>query len=344
MWNGRFSHHALRLGSERATLAKRHTAHTWLSGGSGQGTIFSVGGNRYSPAPAQPSRRSTLREALMALFVRRLSATRFFMFGNVLLGAMFLLGVVSVTGQGAPPTATSNHQAATDIASQDFKDELPRIPPLEPAEAIKSFQVQPGFRIEQVAAEPLVASPVAMAFDEDGRMYVVEMRDYSEDRKDQLGRIRLLEDTDGDGTFRQEHDFRRRLSWPTAVVCLRRRHIRRRRPRYLLSQRHQRRRQGRRAESRSSPALARQRARTVEQLSPGRSTIAFKWRSSSTGGEIRLASEPDKTGTLIRGRDFAFDPRTRDLRSDQRRRAARHELRRSGAASSSVPIATTFRK
>jgi hypothetical protein len=79
--------------------------------------------------------------------------------------------------------------------------DLPRVPPTEATNAFKTFKVKPGFRIELVAAEPLVVSPVAMAFDENGRLFVVEMRDYSERRPERLGRIRLLEDTKGDGHF-----------------------------------------------------------------------------------------------------------------------------------------------
>src|SRR5581483_8171624 len=43
------------------------------------------------------------------------------------------------------------------------------------APATNTFQVKPGFRIELVAAEPMIASPVAMAFDENGRLFVVEL-------------------------------------------------------------------------------------------------------------------------------------------------------------------------
>src|SRR5690606_4684989 len=88
-----------------------------------------------------------------------------------------------------------------DSLEKDYGDELPRIDPLEPEEAMKSFHLKPGFEIQQVATEPQVVDPVAMAFDEDGRLYVVEMRDYSEDDELHLGRIRLLEDRDGDGWF-----------------------------------------------------------------------------------------------------------------------------------------------
>ena len=54
--------------------------------------------------------------------------------------------------------------------------DVPPAPALTPEEALKSFKLQPGFRIEIVAADPLVHDPVAMKFDEDGRMWVVEMR------------------------------------------------------------------------------------------------------------------------------------------------------------------------
>ena len=59
-------------------------------------------------------------------------------------------------------------------------EELPRVPPTAPADAMATFKVADGFRIEQLAAEPMVVDPVAMAFDEWGRLYVVEMCDYSE--------------------------------------------------------------------------------------------------------------------------------------------------------------------
>src|SRR4051794_2146488 len=49
---------------------------------------------------------------------------------------------------------------------------------LPPDEALKSFQLEPGLRIELVAAEPLVVDPVAFAFDDQQRLYVVENRGY----------------------------------------------------------------------------------------------------------------------------------------------------------------------
>ena len=73
-------------------------------------------------------------------------------------------------------------------------------PPYSPEQALKTFRVPPGFRIELVAAEPQVVDPVAMTFDERGRLFVVEMGDYPLS-KEPRGKIKLLEDRDGDGRF-----------------------------------------------------------------------------------------------------------------------------------------------
>lgn len=105
-----------------------------------------------------------------------------------------------------------------------------RIPPRAPAEALQSFQVQDGFRLELLAAEPLVTDPVAMVYDEQGAAFVAEMNDYpytdkvndrpfEESTKDQpLGRIRKLEDLDGNGTFERSIVFADELSWPTGLA------------------------------------------------------------------------------------------------------------------------------
>ena len=74
--------------------------------------------------------------------------------------------------------------------------------PLAPEEALRTFRLADGFRIELFAAEPHVVDPVEMAFDEDGGVYVAELRDNPDDPPDgarPLSRIKYLEDTDGDG-------------------------------------------------------------------------------------------------------------------------------------------------
>ena len=112
-----------------------------------------------------------------------------------------------------------NLAALSGEPKDDFAAELPRIPPVEPSAALSTFQVVPGFAIEQVAAEPLLTSPVAMAFDADNRLFVVEMRDYSEDKTGHLGQVRLLEDTNQDGRFDKSTVYVEGLSWPTAITC-----------------------------------------------------------------------------------------------------------------------------
>ncbi|HLH27796.1 MAG TPA: hypothetical protein VKW77_02705, partial [Acidimicrobiales bacterium] len=75
--------------------------------------------------------------------------------------------------------------------------------PLTPDQALAEFRVRPGLRVELVAAEPEVQSPVAAAFDEKGRLFVVEMLDYPDYDKSKppQGRIKMLEDKDGDGRY-----------------------------------------------------------------------------------------------------------------------------------------------
>jgi len=57
---------------------------------------------------------------------------------------------------------------------------LPKFPPVAAQDALNTFQLRKGFRLELVAAEPLVTDPIALAFDEDGRLFAVEMNDYPE--------------------------------------------------------------------------------------------------------------------------------------------------------------------
>src|SRR5215831_18526445 len=74
--------------------------------------------------------------------------------------------------------------------------------PLTAADSLKSMRLSEDFHVELFASEPQVMSPVEMVFDDDGRIYVAEMMDYPEDPpagKPARSRIRLLEDTDGDG-------------------------------------------------------------------------------------------------------------------------------------------------
>jgi putative membrane-bound dehydrogenase-like protein len=108
-----------------------------------------------------------------------------------------------------------------DLSSQepDFTAQLPRVAPKTPRESLKLLHVIPGFRMDQVATEPLVASPVDLDFDADGRLYVAEMIGYSERDKEFLGRVTVLEDPDAKGHFHKSTVLVDKLSWNAAVMC-----------------------------------------------------------------------------------------------------------------------------
>jgi putative membrane-bound dehydrogenase-like protein len=115
--------------------------------------------------------------------------------------------------------AAATTSSATRPATRDLAAELPRVPPPTPEEARRRLHVLPGFRVELVAAEPLVFSPVAIDFDENGRAYVCEMIDYPFASPEPLGSIAVLKDTNGDGTLDQRTVLADKIPWPTAVLC-----------------------------------------------------------------------------------------------------------------------------
>ncbi len=102
-------------------------------------------------------------------------------------------------------------------------DKIPPAPALTPEQALKTFTVAPGYRLELAAAEPLVQEPVAIAFAPDGRLFVVEMRGYMPDLDGNgedapIGRISVLRDTDGDGRYDQSVVFADNLVLPRAIA------------------------------------------------------------------------------------------------------------------------------
>src|SRR5215510_6980325 len=54
-------------------------------------------------------------------------------------------------------------------------------PVLSPGDEMKTFRLPPGYRVELVASEPMVQEPVALDWDQEGRLWVVEMLGYMQD-------------------------------------------------------------------------------------------------------------------------------------------------------------------
>jgi putative membrane-bound dehydrogenase-like protein len=124
-----------------------------------------------------------------------------------------------------PPQAGAVHSKNAGPEKVELKFKLPPPAPLSPEEAMKAFAVEKGFRIELVASEPMIESPVAISFDDQGRLYVCEMRGYMHDlagstEKEPTGRVSLLEDTDGDGRMDKATAFLDKVVMPRAVMAV----------------------------------------------------------------------------------------------------------------------------
>ena len=100
-----------------------------------------------------------------------------------------------------------------EILADNTPDDKPR----SAQAALASIHVPKGFKVELMAAEPLVNDPVNIAFGHDGRVWVAEMSDYPLGCEGG-GRVRWLRDTDGDGTLDQSQVFVSGLNYPSSVT------------------------------------------------------------------------------------------------------------------------------
>lgn len=93
--------------------------------------------------------------------------------------------------------------------------------PLTPGQSMSLMQVPVDFELQLFASEPMIVNPIYMNWDEKGRLWVVETVDYpNEVKDDDLGddRIKILEDTDGDGKADKTTIFAEKLNIPTSFV------------------------------------------------------------------------------------------------------------------------------
>ena len=88
---------------------------------------------------------------------------------------------------------------------------------VEAKDALATYKVADGFKIELIASEPLISDPVDMEIDEYGKMYVVEMHGYPLD-KSGSGKIILLKDTEGDGVMDSRTVFKDGLVLPNSIM------------------------------------------------------------------------------------------------------------------------------
>lgn len=147
-----------------------------------------------------------------------------------LAGISFLALVLTATVAGAaapdyrPPRKNlgfpvyTNAPAGRQLSGQHAPAPTP---PLSPDEARRRFTTPPGFEVRLFASEPEVVNPVAMTWDERGRLWVVELYEYPLGAKageKPRDRIKILEDTDADGTADKVHVWADGLNLATGIV------------------------------------------------------------------------------------------------------------------------------
>lgn len=116
-------------------------------------------------------------------------------------------------------------QSPPQTPSLELTQRIP-VPALSPDESLRTIHVADHLRVELIASEPIVQDPVAMAFDEDGRIWVVEMRGFMPDvhgagEQEPVGRVSILEDTNDDGRMDQARIFLDGLVLPRAIAVVR---------------------------------------------------------------------------------------------------------------------------
>jgi putative membrane-bound dehydrogenase-like protein len=193
----------------------------------------------------------------------------------------------------------------------DPKPGVPAGGPLSPSEERATFRVPGGFHVELVAAEPDVVDPVAMAFDEDGRLFVCEMRGYPNGGVATgtitNGRIKLLEDADGDGYFEKSSVFAEDLRFPTGVLPWKGGLLAAVAPDLLLLE-----------DTKGTGHADRRRVlytgfdlANIQQLLNSLQWGLDNWVhacAGGAGGTIRSAEKPDLPALTLRGRGIRFHP------------------------------------
>ncbi|MBC6996902.1 PVC-type heme-binding CxxCH protein [Cytophaga sp. FL35] len=113
------------------------------------------------------------------------------------------------------------YEERANIPNYEKRDPAPKYQlPLSPEESEKLIQVPAGFKLELFASEPDIINPIAINWDEKGRLWVIETVDYPNTVRNDNGvgddRIKICEDTDGDGKADKFTIFAENLNIPTS--------------------------------------------------------------------------------------------------------------------------------
>ena len=122
----------------------------------------------------------------------------------------------------ADPPAAARGGRGAPMWEADFSKKV-TVTVLSPAEQAKRFWLPPGYKLEAVLADPDIEEPAQIAFDGNGRMFVLEIRGYMQDADgngelDPVGRISVHEDKDNDGSYESHGVFIDRLVFPRFVT------------------------------------------------------------------------------------------------------------------------------
>ena len=89
--------------------------------------------------------------------------------------------ILNAADEPAPAPAAGPRRQGGGPENPELKFRPPPPHVLSPAEEMKTFKVAPGFKVELVASEPMIETPIAVSWDDQGRLYVCEMRGYMHD-------------------------------------------------------------------------------------------------------------------------------------------------------------------
>lgn len=113
--------------------------------------------------------------------------------------------------------ATGRAAGAAEVIPH--RQDRPPGPPLTPAEALRKMETPPGFQVQLFASEPEIVNPVAMTFDERGRVWVVESVEYPRTSAGEgKDRLKILEDVDRDGKADKVTIFAEGLNIPSGIA------------------------------------------------------------------------------------------------------------------------------